>query len=65
LSLALKKHKGDKRKMSMNIERNNQVSRLVTKFGFDDKTSKQPLEKLDYQRLGLVTIVKQINVVAS
>jgi hypothetical protein len=41
LSLALKKHKGDTKKMSMNIVRNNQVSRCTTKIGFNDKTSRQ------------------------
>ncbi len=37
----LKKHKYDTRKMLMNIENKNLVSRLGTRFGFDDNISKQ------------------------
>jgi hypothetical protein len=49
--------------MLMNIVKTNQISRLEIKFGFDDKTSRQyqPSKKLDYQKLGPFTIVKQIN----
>jgi len=37
----LKKHKDDTRRMLINIERKNLVSRLGIKFGFNDNISKQ------------------------
>jgi hypothetical protein len=39
--LTLKKHKGNTRKMLMNIGKNNPASRSRTKFGFNDNISKQ------------------------
>jgi hypothetical protein len=64
LYLTLKKHKGDIKRMSMNIRRNNPTLRSKTKFGFNNNISKQkrPLEKLDHQRLSPFPIMKQINV---
>jgi hypothetical protein len=41
LYLTLKKHKGDTKRMLMNIGKNNLISRSGTKFGFDDNISKQ------------------------
>jgi hypothetical protein len=41
LYLTLKKRKGDIRKMLMNIENNNLVSNLGTRFAFDNTISKQ------------------------
>ncbi len=38
--------------MPMNIVRSNQISRLTTKFGYDDKTSSQ----LNLQKNGLPKI---------
>jgi hypothetical protein len=50
----------------MNIKNNNLVSKLGTRFGFDNNIKTiRPLEKLDHQRLGPFLIVKQINVVIS
>jgi hypothetical protein len=66
LYLTLKKLEGNIRKMLMRIVEINQISRLKMKFSFDNKILKTiwSLEKLDYQRLGSFTIVKQINIVA-
>jgi hypothetical protein len=41
LYLTLKKYKGDTRRMLMNMGRNNPVSKLGARFGFDDNISKQ------------------------
>jgi hypothetical protein len=41
LYLTLKKHKGDTRRMLMNIKKNNLVSRLGTMFNFNENISKQ------------------------
>jgi hypothetical protein len=41
LYLTLKKHKGNIKRMLMNIKRNNPTLRLGTKFGFDNNISKQ------------------------
>jgi hypothetical protein len=59
LFLALKKRKGDTKKMPMNIVRNNQVW-----LWWQNIKTTRPSTKLDYQRLGRFTIMKQINVVA-
>jgi len=41
LYLTLKNHKGDTKRMSMNIKRNNPTLRSKTKFGFNNNISKQ------------------------
>jgi hypothetical protein len=64
LYLTLKKHKGDAKRMSMNIKKNNPTLRSKTKFGFNNiSKQKRPLEKLDHQRLNPFPIIKLIIVV--
>jgi len=46
LYLTLKKHKGDIRKMLMNIRRKNPSSRSKTKFGFDTYQNNKAIRKV-------------------
>jgi hypothetical protein len=48
----------------MNIKKDNPVSRLVTRFGFNDNISKQQSHQRSWIIRGQVLIVKQINVMA-
>jgi len=45
LYLTLKKHKGNTRKMLMNIRRYNLTTRSKTKFGFDNNIYQRPWRK--------------------